>query len=149
MENLKFPFFFSIPHVGKLCAWYSDLPYTVLGMGEVLIPAISVNYALIHDLSTLGKTVPVYFLVNVTLLLTGYFFAGLSIALVPVNQPVLIFVLPIMVAGSLLTAFLLKDFKDFLHGHKVTSARHFGLGQTQTQTQTQNSIFFGSNKFRI
>lgn len=88
-------------------------------MGEVIVPALSLNYAFIHDMSTVGTKIPVYFITNVLGLILGYFLASLCVALIAVNQPVLIFVLPVMVAITLLVAFIKKDFKDLWHGHKV------------------------------
>lgn len=119
---LKLPFFFAIPIFNpdkKLCAWYSDFPYTILGMGEVIVPALSLNYAFIHDMSTIGTKIPVYFITNLLGLILGYFLASLCVALIAVNQPVLVFVLPIMVSITLPVAFIKKEFKDFWHGHKV------------------------------
>lgn len=118
----KLPFFFTIPIVNpdkRLCAWYSDFPYTILGIGEVIVPAMSLNYAFIHDMSTIGTKIPVYFITNLAGLILGYFLASLCMSLIAVNQSVLIFVLPVMVIITLLVAFIKKDFKDFLHGHKV------------------------------
>ena len=49
----------------RLCDAYFSFPYTLLGLGDILIPGLSVNYAIIYDQSTRKSKVPVYFIVNV------------------------------------------------------------------------------------
>jgi hypothetical protein len=47
----------------KLCNFYYSFPYTVFGMGEVLLASLSINYSLRFDMSKPLRS-PVYFLSN-------------------------------------------------------------------------------------
>ena len=56
-----------IPHLGafkRLCAYYYDYSVSLLGLGDILIPGLSTNYAIIYDYAKHGRA-SVYFFVNV------------------------------------------------------------------------------------
>jgi len=64
---IKLPVVVIIPHLSPnkvLCDYYYDYPYTLLGLGDILIPGLSVNYAIIYDFANSNKFYP-YFIVNV------------------------------------------------------------------------------------
>jgi len=63
----QLPVVIVVPHLmpsKRLCDYYYDYPYSLLGLGDILIPGLSVNYAIIFDFSNSNKF-PVYFIVNV------------------------------------------------------------------------------------
>lgn len=63
----KLPVVIIIPHLGsfkRLCAYYYDYSVSLLGLGDILIPGLSTNYAIIYDYARCGR-VSIYFIVNV------------------------------------------------------------------------------------
>ncbi len=63
----RLPVVILVPHLsyGKiLCDYYYEYSYSLLGLGDILIPGLSVNYSIIFDLS-LNSRFPVYFIVNI------------------------------------------------------------------------------------
>ena len=46
------------------CLDYLSYPYSILGIGEILIPGVFVNYAINHDTANRLK-IPVYTIVNI------------------------------------------------------------------------------------
>lgn len=56
-----------MPHVTpekRLCDYYYDYVFTLLGLGDILIPGLSVNYAIIFDIASSNKNF-IYFIVNI------------------------------------------------------------------------------------
>ncbi len=56
-----------IPHLSafkRLCAYYYEYSVSLLGLGDILIPGLSINYAIIYDYAKNGR-VGLYFIVNV------------------------------------------------------------------------------------
>jgi hypothetical protein len=116
------PFYFIIPNVldvTRICNDYYDFPFTILGMGEILVPAISLNYAIVHDLANVGSRIPIYFLANLIGLLMGYGGVILMLSLVYINQPPLVWVLPAMFSVNVVTSMYKKEFNEFWHGINV------------------------------
>lgn len=116
------PFYFIIPNIltsTKLCNELFDFPFTMLGMGEILIPAISLNYALIHDLSNVGKKIPIYFIANLIGIILGYFCVCLILSLVYINQPPLVWVLPFNLFISIAISMYKKEFDEYWHGLNI------------------------------
>ena len=65
-----------VPHLlpnKRLCDYYYDYPFSLLGLGDILIPGLSVNYAIIFDLSNSNK-IPIYFIVNVFGKYSNYYY---------------------------------------------------------------------------
>ncbi len=63
----RLPVVITVPHLSPskiLCDYYYDYSYSLLGLGDILIPGLSVNYCIIFDLSMKSRF-PIYFFVNV------------------------------------------------------------------------------------
>ena len=63
----RLPVVIIVPHLSfdkRLCDYYYEYSYSLLGLGDILIPGISVNYGIIFDYSA-GNAIPVYFIANV------------------------------------------------------------------------------------
>jgi presenilin-like A22 family membrane protease len=64
----RLPVVIIIPHLSRfkqLCDYYYDYSVSLLGLGDVLIPGLSVNYAIIFDVARPNRRYFVYFIVNV------------------------------------------------------------------------------------
>lgn len=62
----KLPVVIIIPHLGKfkrLCSFYYDYSVSLLGLGDILIPGLSTNYAIIYDYAKYGR-ISIYFVIN-------------------------------------------------------------------------------------
>ena len=56
-----------VPRLAKatqLCYDYLDYPYTLLGLGDILTPGLSVNYAILFDVATKNRK-RTYFIANI------------------------------------------------------------------------------------
>lgn len=64
---LKLPVVIIVPHLTpdkRLCDYYYDYAFTLLGLGDILIPGLSVNYAIIFDIASSNKRYT-YFIANI------------------------------------------------------------------------------------
>lgn len=119
----RLPVVITVPHLSmskRLCSYYYEYSYSLLGLGDILIPGISANYGIIIDYS-LSNRFPIYFLVNVL----GYFI-GLMLALVGLifmntAQPALLYLCPVLLLTSIFTSLLKGQFKEFWSGKPIKS----------------------------
>jgi len=47
----------------KICSEFLDFPFSLLGLGDILTPGLSVNYAILFDISSKHK-IKFYFIAN-------------------------------------------------------------------------------------
>ena len=65
-DNSVVPFYLIIPNILQaktLCYDYYTYPYTLLGLGEIILPGFSLSYSLIFDLNS-KRFFPIYFILN-------------------------------------------------------------------------------------
>ncbi|CAF0749050.1 unnamed protein product [Brachionus calyciflorus] len=115
------PFFLTIPNISpekRLCNSLYTYPYTFLGIGDIILPGFSLNYAIIYDRCKKTK-IPLYFIFNLIACCIGYFFVGLIVSFVDEILPAMLIVSPLMILSSLIIAFIKKEIKPFLMGSKI------------------------------
>ena len=125
----------------KVCNYYNDYPYAILGLGNVLVGAVSINYAFLYDYCK-GSKFPLYFILNFVgnyfdtikylksfealkkffnkkAYVLGYIISGAIISLVKTPMPPMIIVGPFCIIVSLSTALFKKQLKEFWYGTPV------------------------------
>ena len=63
----KLPVYFIFPNLTPnktVCNFYWNFPFTVLGMVEIILPTLSINYALRYDVASKFKLIPSYYIFN-------------------------------------------------------------------------------------
>ena len=73
------PFYLIIPNIlniKTICNQYFDYPFTIMGIGEIIIPGLNLNYALLFDISNNSSTNNkyFYFLINLIGILNLFYF---------------------------------------------------------------------------
>ena len=105
-------------HYRRLCEYYYDFSFSLLGLGDILVPGLSVNYAIIFDRAASIKY-SVYFVVNVFGYLIGLLLAFAGLLFMNTAQPALFYLCPILISFSLVTALVRKEFRLFWTGQPV------------------------------
>ncbi len=53
-----------LSRLANLCSYYLDYPYSLLGLGDMLIPGLSVNYGILFDTASKCRY-KIYFIANI------------------------------------------------------------------------------------
>lgn len=113
-----------IPHINyerRLCSYYYDFSFSLLGLGDILVPGLSVNYAIIFDRAN-GKTrFPKYFIVNVIGYIIGLLLAFIGLLFMDRAQPALLYLCPILLIFSFITAIISHETKIFWSGEPIST----------------------------
>jgi minor histocompatibility antigen H13 len=97
-----------------------------LGLGDILVPGLSVNYSIIFDRALRSSSPPqskfknVYFIVNLVGYLIGLFLAFVGLLFMNTAQPALLYLCPALIICSLATAVIRKEFKPLWTGEPVS-----------------------------
>jgi hypothetical protein len=127
-----------IPHLSqyrRLCEYYYDFSFSLLGLGDILVPGLSVNYAIIFDRAASVKY-HVYFIVNVIGYLIGLLLAFIGLLFMNTAQPALFYLCPILISFSLVTALIRGEFKLFWSGQPISEM----VKQAELENNRQNII---------
>lgn len=119
----RLPVVITVPHLSmskRLCAYYYEYSYSLLGLGDILIPGISVNYSIIFDLSMSHK-IPIYFILNVLGYFTGLMLAFIGLIFMNTAQPALLYLCPVLLLTSIITSLVKGQFKEFWLGKPIKS----------------------------
>ena len=119
---MQLPVVLIIPHMSSdrvLCDFFFDFPYTLLGLGDVLIPGLSTNYAIIFDTANANRYYP-YFVINFVGYVVGLFLAFIGLMIMNTAQPALFYLCPILLMVSMATAMLRREFKSYWSGQPVS-----------------------------
>lgn len=118
----RLPVVIIVPHLSankRLCDYYYEYSYSLLGLGDILIPGISVNYGIIFDYSA-GHKIPVYFLANVFGYFLGLMMAFIGLIFMNTAQPALLYLCPVLILTSLTTSLVRREFREFWYGKQVS-----------------------------
>jgi hypothetical protein len=119
---LKLPVVIIIPHLSqyrRLCEYYYDFSFSLLGLGDILVPGLSVNYAIIFDRAANVKY-HVYFVVNAVGYLIGLLLAFAGLLFMNTAQPALFYLCPILISFSLVTALIRRELSSFWSGEPIS-----------------------------
>lgn len=117
----RLPVVITVPHLSlskRLCSYYYEYSYSLLGLGDILIPGLSVNYNIIFDY-TMNNRIPVYFIVNVFAYFFGLMLAFIGLIFMNTAQPALLYLCPILLLASLITSLIRNEFKEFWFGKPI------------------------------
>ena len=112
------PFYLLIPNILEakaLCYEYYTYPYTLVGLGEIVIPGLSLSYSLIMDLNS-KRFLPLYFILNLIGIVLGFGINFFLLTYVKMNQPALIYACSILIFINFLTSYLDTNFSKFVNG---------------------------------
>ncbi len=113
--------------------------YTSLGIGDILIPGICINYSLIFDLSSSNRYgiyffvniagMNIYFFINTSLVLLfsfflsayalGLFLAFIGYVFMNSSQPALFYICPLLLLVNVGLSLFRKEFKEMWSGDTV------------------------------
>ena len=125
--RLKLPIMLTLPNLYKykrVCESTTGNLYTSLGLGDILIPGVCINFSIIFDMASSNRWY-IYFFFNMAGYIVGLLLAFLSYVLMNASQPALFYICPILLVVNVLLALLLKEFKEMWSGDTVISLIHF------------------------
>lgn len=117
----RLPVVITVPHLSpskRLCDFYYEYSYSLLGLGDILIPGISVNYNIIFDYSIHNKF-PVYFFINCLAYIFGLMLAFIGLIFMNTAQPALLYLCPVLLIASFITSLVRGEFKEFWYGTAI------------------------------
>ncbi len=95
-----------------------DYPFSLLGLGDLLIPGLSVNYAILFDIA-MGHRVKVYFIANIIAYAVGLLFAFVGLIFMNTAQPALLYLCPTHLIATYLVALCRKQVRGLWSGKPV------------------------------
>jgi len=114
----RLPVVIIVPHLSstkRLCDFYYNYSYSLLGLGDLLIPGLSINYAIIFDLAKSNRF-PIYFIVNIIAYFIGLMLAFIGLIFMSTAQPALLYLCPMLIIASLTASLVKRDFHDYWTG---------------------------------
>ncbi|CAF0975830.1 unnamed protein product, partial [Brachionus calyciflorus] len=99
----RFPGVIIIPHLNqerRLCSPYFHFSFSLLGLGDILVPGLSVNYAIIFDRASGKSKYPIYFISNVIGYMIGLCLTFIALSFMNTGQPALLYLCPILLIFS-------------------------------------------------
>lgn len=119
--NNRLPVVIIIPRLSKatrLCYYYLEYPFSLLGLGDILIPGLSVNYAILFDLAS-HKRIKTYFIANIIAYALGLFLAFIGLIFMEKAQPALFYLCPTHLIITYLVAVIRKEVKLLWSGDSI------------------------------
>lgn len=83
-----------LSNLAQLCSQFIDYPFSLLGLGDLLIPGLSINYGILFDLAIGNKHRRVYFIANIIAYGVGLFCAFIALVFMNTAQPALLYLCP-------------------------------------------------------
>ncbi|RNA03934.1 signal peptide peptidase-like 2B isoform X1 [Brachionus plicatilis] len=120
----RLPVVIIIPHLNyqrRLCSYYYDFSFSLLGLGDILVPGLSVNYAIIFDRAIGNSRFPKYFIINVIGYIIGLLLAFMGLLFMNMAQPALLYLCPILLIFSFMTALISRELKLYWSGEPIST----------------------------
>jgi len=102
----------------RVCESITGNLYTSLGLGDILIPGVCINFSIIFDMASSNRWY-IYFFFNMAGYIVGLLLAFLSYVLMNASQPALFYICPILLVVNVLLALLRKEFKEMWSGDTI------------------------------
>jgi signal peptide peptidase-like 2B len=106
--------------LARLCSQFIDYPFSLLGLGDLLIPGLSVNYGILFDLAMGNKRSKVYFIANIIAYGVGLLCAFIALVLMNMAQPALLYLCPSHLIFTYAVALMRKEVSLLWSGKPVS-----------------------------
>ena len=123
-ESESIPFLFLVPHItvspGEIMCQFPRLFIAGLGFGDVVLPGLFLTYCLYYD-NIRKRRFKLTFLICFLSYVLSLILAFIISYVTKSGQPALLYMVPSMLAATLLLTLVRRDLKDFLFGRERKS----------------------------
>uniref|UniRef100_A0A8C8RVA9 Signal peptide peptidase-like 2B n=1 Tax=Pelusios castaneus TaxID=367368 RepID=A0A8C8RVA9_9SAUR len=117
ISHEKIPFLLKVPILSSASA-FDDSPFTILGLGDIIIPGFLIAYC--HRFDVQMHSSRVYFVASTIAYSYGLLMAFVVSALMQKGQPALLYLVPCTLITSLAVALFRKELTNFWMGNGFT-----------------------------
>ncbi|KAI6651726.1 Signal peptide peptidase-like 2B [Oopsacas minuta] len=123
-DNENIPFLFLIPHLTltpqEVACQFPQIFIAGLGFGDVALPGLFLSYCLYYD-NLRERKFKLTYLICILSYMVSLALAFIISVVTKMGQPALLYIVPSILASTLLLTIVRGDFKDFLFGKANTS----------------------------
>uniref|UniRef100_A0A8B9G512 Signal peptide peptidase like 2A n=1 Tax=Amazona collaria TaxID=241587 RepID=A0A8B9G512_9PSIT len=110
----KLPVVIRVPRLGYSASTLCDMPFSLLGFGDIIVPGLLVAYCRRFDVQTSSSSV--YYISCTIAYAIGMVLTFVVLALMKMGQPALLYLVPCTLLTSSLVAWKRKEMKKFWKG---------------------------------
>uniref|UniRef100_A0A8C3BDE1 Signal peptide peptidase like 2A n=1 Tax=Cairina moschata TaxID=8855 RepID=A0A8C3BDE1_CAIMO len=118
----KLPVVIRVPRLEYSAATLCDMPFSLLGFGDIIVPGLLVAYCRRFDVQTSSSSV--YYISCTIAYAVGMVLTFIVLALMKMGQPALLYLVPCTLITSSLVAWRRKEMKKFWKGSSYQMMEH-------------------------
>ncbi|XP_039933562.1 signal peptide peptidase-like 2A isoform X3 [Hirundo rustica] len=130
----KLPVVIRVPRLEHSAATLCDLPFSLLGFGDIIVPGLLVAYCRRFDVQTRSSSV--YYISCTIAYAVGMVLTFIVLALMKMGQPALLYLVPCTLITSSLVAWRRKEMKKFWKGSSYQMMEHLDYTGNEESTAT-------------
>ncbi|XP_009707930.1 PREDICTED: signal peptide peptidase-like 2A isoform X1 [Cariama cristata] len=118
----KLPVVIRVPRLEYSASTLCDMPFSLLGFGDIIVPGLLVAYCRRFDVQTSSSSV--YYISCTIAYAIGMVLTFVVLALMKMGQPALLYLVPCTLITSSLVAWRRKEMKKFWKGSSYQMMEH-------------------------
>ncbi|XP_041895696.1 signal peptide peptidase-like 2A isoform X4 [Corvus kubaryi] len=128
----KLPVVIRVPRLEHSASTLCDLPFSLLGFGDIIVPGLLVAYCRRFDVQTRSSSV--YYISCTIAYAVGMVLTFVVLALMKMGQPALLYLVPCTLITSSLVAWRRKEMKKFWKGSSYQMMEHLDYTGNEEST---------------
>ncbi|XP_027587948.1 signal peptide peptidase-like 2A isoform X1 [Pipra filicauda] len=128
----KLPVVIRVPRLEHSASTLCDLPFSLLGFGDIIVPGLLVAYCRRFDVQTSSSSV--YYISCTIAYAVGMVLTFVVLALMKMGQPALLYLVPCTLITSSLVAWRRKEMKKFWKGSSYQMMEHLDYTGNEEST---------------
>ncbi|XP_056355486.1 signal peptide peptidase-like 2A isoform X3 [Oenanthe melanoleuca] len=128
----KLPVVIRVPRLEHSASTLCDLPFSLLGFGDIIVPGLLVAYCRRFDVQT--RSSAVYYISCTVAYAVGMVLTFVVLALMKMGQPALLYLVPCTLITSSLVAWRRKEMKKFWKGSSYQMMEHLDYTGNEEST---------------
>ncbi|XP_062439759.1 signal peptide peptidase-like 2A isoform X3 [Rhea pennata] len=130
----KLPVVIRVPRLEYSASTLCDMPFSLLGFGDIIVPGLLVAYCRRFDVQTSSSSV--YYISCTIAYAVGMVLTFVVLALMKMGQPALLYLVPCTLITSSLVAWRRKEMKKFWKGSSYQMMEHLDYAGNEEGTAT-------------
>ncbi|XP_062485017.1 signal peptide peptidase-like 2A isoform X1 [Pezoporus occidentalis] len=128
----KLPVVIRVPRLGYSASTLCDMPFSLLGFGDIIVPGLLVAYCRRFDVQTSSSSV--YYVSCTIAYAIGMVLTFIVLALMKMGQPALLYLVPCTLLTSSFVAWRRKEMKKFWKGSSYQMMEHLDYTGNEEST---------------
>ncbi|KQK80384.1 hypothetical protein AAES_93995 [Amazona aestiva] len=128
----RLPVVIRVPRLGYSASTLCDMPFSLLGFGDIIVPGLLVAYCRRFDVQTSSSSV--YYISCTIAYAIGMVLTFVVLALMKMGQPALLYLVPCTLLTSSLVAWKRKEMKKFWKGSSYQMMEHLDYTGNEEST---------------